>query len=110
MNAKIEITVQHLYGNDPEGFDAEAWLVALESEYRSTALAHFPNAEVIVEIDRQQRASGYCRPVSVDVCGDDGERVFSPELERAIDYVADALYDTRGQEFFTPAASKEQAS
>lgn len=99
---KIIIRDQHLDGNDPEGFNADAWLVALTAEYRSTAAAHFPHAEIVVEIDRQRKCSGYSRQVTVDFDGDD-EPSFSDRdaLQTSIEYTCNELYDARGGEFFT---------
>jgi hypothetical protein len=96
---KITIDAQHLTGNDPEGFNAGAWVSALETEYREIAQREFPDAEVVVKID-VQGASGYSRPVAVyvDDADDTTESIYS--LEFQIEQTANALYDSRGQEFF----------
>ena len=95
---KITITAQHLTGNDPEGFNAGAWISALETEYREIAQATYPDAEIVVNID-VQGASGYSRPVSVSV--DDAEESANiSDLEFQIERAANELYDSRGQEFF----------
>ena len=95
---KITITAQHLTGNDPEGFNAGAWISALETEYREIAQATFPEAEVIVKID-VQNASGYSRPVSVSV-DDADEPANISDFEFQIEHAQNDLYDSRGQEFF----------
>jgi hypothetical protein len=107
MTTTITISAQHLDGNDPEGFDTAAWLDALETEYRNTATAYFPDAEIVVEIDRQKRNSGYTRPVEIYADSDEVDDVNQVidagdflELKTAIEYVRNALYDARGQEFF----------
>ena len=103
---KITILDQHLDGNDPVGFNADAWLAALEAEYRATAAAHFPAAEIVVEIDRQRKCSGYSRPVTVDFDGEDDDPSFADldALQTSIEYTCNDLYDARGQEFFDAIA------
>lgn len=98
---KIIITHQHLDGNSPEGFDNDAWLAALEAEYLETAKRIFPNAEVDVEIDRQTTASGYSRAATVDIVDQDDEIDGVTALELLVEQTANALYDQRGQEFFS---------
>ena len=97
----ITINEQHLYGNDPPEFDATRWLSALEREYRSVVRAHFPNARTIVHFDCQN-ASGYCRPVSIDWQHDSRvDAASARSLEFNIGRTPNALYDARGEEFFS---------
>ena len=99
MTTTISIHAQHLDGNDPEGFDAAAWVVALEAEYRQIAETHAPLAEITVTIERQ-RASGASRPVLVEIVGGDADDVDRTGLEFEIGQAANWLYDQRGQEFY----------
>jgi len=96
----VIINKQHLTGNDPDEFNSDRWLAELERAYRRIIRDHFPNARCIVNFD-VQRASGYCRPVSVDFEHD--SRVSWNDknaLIFAVDHAANHLYDSRGQEFF----------
>ncbi len=96
----VTITEQHLTGNDPDEFNLDKWLGALEREYRRTVRAHFPNARCVVDFD-VRRASGYCRPVSVDFEHD--TRITHEDRQSLIFTIendANSLYDSRGEEFF----------
>ena len=98
---KFIISAQHLYGNDPEGFAAAAWLEALEAEYRKIVAQWFPRAEIEVTIDAQH-ACGYSRDVSVYVEDDDGVSVSDQRgMVSQIEQAENDLYDRRGEEFFT---------
>ena len=94
-NQQISIRAQHLDGNDPEGFDARAWCVALEAEYRQIAETYAPLAAITVTIERQ-RASGAARPVSVEIEGDDADDINRAGLELTVEQAANYLYDRRG--------------
>jgi hypothetical protein len=95
---KITIAAQHLTGNDPEGFNVNAWISALNAEYREIAQAAYPDAEIVVKID-VQTASGYARLAAVYI--DDAERPADISgLEFQIEQAANSLYDSRGREFF----------
>jgi hypothetical protein len=92
----ISIRAQHLDGNDPEGFNAAAWVQALTSEYRRVALDHCPGAVVEVTIDRQPH-TGAAAHVSVHV---EGNEIDHAALEFSVEQAANWLYDRRGQEFY----------
>lgn len=94
MTTTIEIRAQYLTGNAPEGLDHDAWLARLEAEYRTTASARYPNAEVLVTFDRQN-ASGYQRPAEVSLVVD-GEDELDGDLERDIEAAAGYLWDRIG--------------
>lgn len=93
---KITIDAQHLTGNEPEDFNTKKWVSALEQEYRDITVANFPDAEIEIKIDIQ-RASGYSREVQV-YCSDDSADITS--LTFQIEQASNALYNSRGQEFF----------
>ena len=95
----ITILAQHLDGNDAEGFDAQAWVEALEAEYRQIASRYAPLADVSVTVERQE-ASGAARPVSVEIDGDGADDVDRAGLSFQIEQTANWLYDGRGQEFY----------
>lgn len=98
---KIIISAQHLYGNDPEGFDAVGWLAALAAEYRAVAASYFPHAEIVVTIDCQRTGGGYCRAVDIDYDDDaDASAADKRSFESVIDQTQNALYDQRAEEFF----------
>ena len=90
---KIEITAQHLTGNSFEGFNDTAWVAALEREYIEIARHAYPNAEITVKIELQNM-SGCGR--DVQVFGDE-DNLITSQIENA----ANALYDDRGDEFYS---------
>jgi hypothetical protein len=97
----VVISDQHLTGNDPEGFDSTKWVSELEREYRRIVRSRFPRALCIVKID-VQRASGYCRPVSVDFEHESRAKWDDQQsLIVSIEQASNALYDSRAHEFFT---------
>lgn len=89
---KITIRAQHLTGNSADGFNDAEWVSALEQKYLEIARACYPDAEIKIDIDVQPH-SGYCRGVEVD--GDDNGLI-TFQIEQA----ANALYDSRGEEFY----------
>ncbi len=99
---KITVYCQHLDGNDPENFNTEAWLGALEAEYREICESHFPGAEVVIDVDRQRRCSGNTRPVDVEF--DEPEEIdfkARQSLKRAIEYAENDLWESaQRDEFF----------
>ena len=95
----INIYAQHLDGNDPEGFDARAWVEALEGAYRRIAETYAPRADITVTVERQ-RASGAARPPRVELSGNDADDVDVGGLEFQIEQAAGWLYDRRGQELY----------
>jgi hypothetical protein len=96
----VIISDQYLTGDSPEGFNTDKWIAALTREYRRVVRAHFPNALCIVKID-VQRASGYSRPVSIDY-EHDSRVLYNDQsmLRMEIEQASNALYDSRGQEFY----------
>ena len=97
---KICIYTQYLDGNSIDGFDHEAFLNALETEYRELAEHYFPDAELAIDIDRQSNCSGYCRPTSVEFIDDED---VDADAERQFDFIVqdaeNRLYNDRGDEF-----------
>jgi len=105
-NLRITISAQHLTGNDPEGFNRDAWIAALTERYTEIGNEHFPNAEIVVEID-VQRASGNARPAACYADSDDvadvNELIGTDDwifFQREIDNAANALYDDIGAECY----------
>ena len=98
MANTIEIIAQHLSGNDPEGFDVEAWTAHLAAAYRAVALAHYPNAVVSVEIDVQD-ACGDTRPVTVTLTVD-GDDEYNDDLRREIEVTENYEWERHSDEFY----------
>ena len=97
---KITINVQHLYGNDAPDFNSRAWDEALESALSETAQSYYPQAEIVVRTDAQQ-ASGTTRPIAVYFDDVSPNFVDETDMEYDIQHTARALYDERGQDFFS---------
>jgi hypothetical protein len=89
----ITICAQHLDGNDPEGLNVPAWLERLCDAYRATALAHYPDATVIVEIDRERHTSGATRTATA-VLEIAGALSVDSELERDVELTGNYLWES----------------
>ena len=97
----VIISEQFLTGNMPDEFNLDQWQGALKREYRKIVRAYFPNARCVVRFDTQN-ASGYCRPISVDYEHDSRVSIRDQQgLNYSIEQASNALYDARGDEFFT---------
>ena len=89
MSTQIAMNAQILDGNLGSGWKnpynvALRYSQALEAEFRRHALAAFPGADVIVDIDVKRNASGATRAPSVRVVVG-GALEYSPELDRSIE-------------------------
>jgi hypothetical protein len=96
----ITIFSQHLFGNDPDGFNSTAWLSALHTEYENIVSDLFPNAVIFVQTDCRY-ACGYSRPpiIYYHHC-ENMDASLRGALELRIEQAADSLCAQRGHEFF----------
>ena len=102
-NQTISITGDHLDGNQPPGLNHERWIAHLRAEYTRIALAHFPEANVHVVINRRRKTSGMPSSLSVSTAGVSAAQ--ERELEEAL---ANAGPDQSANEFYEVSEGQQQ--